>query len=414
MRRRSRHSPSVSWAPWFGKPYPPPGVWHDDGAYLLLGESLAEGDGLHYSRVSGSPPGAKFPPLYPVVLAGLWKLSPMAVGQGSLASLLNVMFIAVAGGVFVAYLCSLGFRTRSAVVTTILLFLIPDVWRLAMVPLSEPLCVLALAVALWMGSRLEEAPTWGALGIFLVSFAVAYHVRTMGLVLAVAVPVALLLRGYWIWAARTVVSAFLVVTPWMLWSGRAAVAIPGSLRDTLGPYGGWLTSQALGEGTGYLSGMAIRLVTLGGRIGTLLFPGVNGLTGIVVAIVAVAVMSLGAHRLWRHSRSLVLVGALLTGLLWLWPYQEVRLIVPLVPVLGTILVAGFLPDLEALVSAVRRRGSRPGARTVGIGAFGFLWILWLGGASARTLQAGGHLKALGVRTRMLARAVQAVEQRVPP
>ena len=39
---------------------PPPGVWHDDGAYLLLGESLAEGDGLHYSRVSGSPPGAKF------------------------------------------------------------------------------------------------------------------------------------------------------------------------------------------------------------------------------------------------------------------------------------------------------------------------------------------------------------------
>ena len=38
------------------------GVWHDDGAYLLLGKSLADGEGLRYSQVAGSPPGAKFPP----------------------------------------------------------------------------------------------------------------------------------------------------------------------------------------------------------------------------------------------------------------------------------------------------------------------------------------------------------------
>jgi hypothetical protein len=24
----------------------PPGIWHDDGAYLLLGKSLADGEGL--------------------------------------------------------------------------------------------------------------------------------------------------------------------------------------------------------------------------------------------------------------------------------------------------------------------------------------------------------------------------------
>lgn len=63
---------------------PPPGVWHDDGAYLLLGESLAEGDGLHYSRVSGSPPGA-------VELLASWSggmLVRLRVGRGvSLKSL---------------------------------------------------------------------------------------------------------------------------------------------------------------------------------------------------------------------------------------------------------------------------------------------------------------------------------------
>jgi hypothetical protein len=54
----------------------PPGVWHDDGAYVLLGQSLAEGEGLRYFHVAGSPPDAKFPPLYPLVLALLWKIAP--------------------------------------------------------------------------------------------------------------------------------------------------------------------------------------------------------------------------------------------------------------------------------------------------------------------------------------------------
>ena len=35
-----------------------PGVWHDDGAYLLLGKSLTDGEGLRYSQVPGSLPGA--------------------------------------------------------------------------------------------------------------------------------------------------------------------------------------------------------------------------------------------------------------------------------------------------------------------------------------------------------------------
>ena len=61
----------------------PPGVWHDDGAYLLLGKSLADGEGLRYSQVPGSPPGAKFPPLYPLFLALLWRVAPEASRVGN-------------------------------------------------------------------------------------------------------------------------------------------------------------------------------------------------------------------------------------------------------------------------------------------------------------------------------------------
>ena len=132
-----------------------PGVWHDDGAYLLLGKSLADGEGLRYSQVPGSLPGAKFPPLYPLFLALLWKVSPEAVGQGQLASLFNLLFVASSGGMFVAYLRSLDFSWRSSVVSAVLFWLLPGLWRLALVPLSEPLFLVTLVAALWTGSRLE-------------------------------------------------------------------------------------------------------------------------------------------------------------------------------------------------------------------------------------------------------------------
>ena len=214
----------------------PPGIWHDDGAYVLLGQSLAEGEGLRYSQVAGSPPGAKFPPLYPLVLAGLLKVAPSMVTQGSLAAFMNLVFVVVGGGVFVSYLRSLDFSWRSSVATATFLWLMPDIWRLSLVPLSEPLFLLMLA--LWAGSRLEREPTGPTLAIFLVAFAAAYHVRTMGVVLGAAVPVALLLRRKVRWAVWTGIGSVLVATPWLVWSTRAAGAIPAPLRDTLGPYGG--------------------------------------------------------------------------------------------------------------------------------------------------------------------------------
>lgn len=80
----------------------PPGVWHDGGAYLLLVKSLADGEGLRSSQIPGSLPGTKFPPLSPLFLSLLWRIASEAVGQGPLASLFNVLFLASSGGLFVA------------------------------------------------------------------------------------------------------------------------------------------------------------------------------------------------------------------------------------------------------------------------------------------------------------------------
>ncbi|HKJ02068.1 MAG TPA: hypothetical protein VJ997_06420, partial [Longimicrobiales bacterium] len=52
----------------------PVGVWHDDGVYMLIGQSLGQGEGLRYTGVPGNPPAVKFPPLYPGLLGILWTL----------------------------------------------------------------------------------------------------------------------------------------------------------------------------------------------------------------------------------------------------------------------------------------------------------------------------------------------------
>ncbi len=414
----------------------PPGVWHDDGAYLLLGQSLAEGEGLRYSQVAGSPPGAKFPPVYPLVLAVLWRLAPTAVAQGSLAAFVNLLFVVVGGGLFVSYLRYLGFSWRSSVATTGFLWLMPDVWRLSLVPLSEPLFLLVLVLALWAGSRLERKPTGRALATFILALAVAYHVRTMGVVLGAAVPVALLLRRQIRWAVWTAIGVFVVVAPWLVWSSRAATAIPAPLRDTLGPYGGWLTRQASGEGGGFLAGMASSAVALASRIAGVLFPGVGpgvgGLWGMMLTLGVAGVGGIGLYRLSRESWTPVLTAGLMVGLLWMWPYQERRLIMPVAPLLGLILICGFQRELGAAIRALVRRGASPASgdgvdgvegavadvggfpvRSAALGILGLCWIVWLGGVSLLHLRADRHLEAFDVRSRMLARAVFAVEERVP-
>jgi hypothetical protein len=432
----------------------PPGIWHDDGAYLLLGQSLAEGDGLRYSHVAGAPPGAKFPPLYPLVLAVLWKIAPTAVGEGSLAGVLNLLFVIVGGGVFVSYLRSLDFSWRSSVATTAFLWLMPDVWRLSLVPLSEPLFLLALVLALWAGSRLERRPTGATLAIFLLAFAAAYHVRTMGVVLGAAVPVALLLRRKFRWAVWTGAGAVLVVTPWLVWSSRAANAIPAPLRDTLGPYGGWLTRQVGAEGAGFLAGMASSAVALAVRFAGVLFPGTGaGMSGLWSAMLILGVTGVGGvglYRLSRESWTPILTAVLMVFLLWMWPYQDRRLIMPVAPLVGLILICGFKTELGGMIQALWRSSAAiasekpaPGdlmasdgppaaadregspvrtavvdvggspARTVAVGVLGLCWIVWLGGSSLLHLRAERHLEAFEVRSRMLARAVIAVEDRVP-
>jgi hypothetical protein len=387
---------------WVWEPVPA-GVWNDDGAYLLLAESLAQGNGLRYSGVPETPPGAKFPPLYPLSLSLAWRLAPDAVAEGAGGGLLNVLFLSFAAGamwLFVRRELGLG---PAAAGVSLLPWLSPDLWRMAMVSLSEPLFVLLLIVALWGLIRASRKGTVGAFVLAGVLLGLLALTRTIGVVVVGAGVVTLAWERRWrdVGLVAFVVSLFLV--PWSIWSGRAAVEIAAPLQELMGPYGRWLATQTLTDPAASVA-RAIGATPILARIGFSLFvPGsVSVFTWIIGPVLAAAAL-VGLVGLGKHARSVVLSVFMYVAVIWIWPHTERRLVAPLLP----LLVLGIAGVLRL---ADERLGSRM-RRLTSVAVFGWAAIFAVMGISGLVREI--HLASYRVRADMLAPAVAAIRRVVP-
>src|SRR5580704_329377 len=63
------------------------GFYQDDSIYWVSGHSLASGDGYRIQSLPGEPYQTKYPPLYPALLAAIWKLDPRFPANLPLATL---------------------------------------------------------------------------------------------------------------------------------------------------------------------------------------------------------------------------------------------------------------------------------------------------------------------------------------
>src|ERR1700676_1258551 len=50
------------------------GLFHDDGIYLVTAKSLAQGSGYRIVSLPSAIPQTKYPPVFPALLAGVWKI----------------------------------------------------------------------------------------------------------------------------------------------------------------------------------------------------------------------------------------------------------------------------------------------------------------------------------------------------
>lgn len=418
----------------------PAGVWHDDGVYVLLGRALAAGEGLRYTGVAGNPPAPKFPPLYPLTLAGLWAVLS-DVGRVTVAAdLLNLAFLAAAGAFFARLLHRhLGTSLLWSVGLTVLAWLPLALWRTAFVPFSEPLFLLFLVLAVTAACRLEERPgDRRALALFILAALAAIHVRTAGVVVAAAGAGALLLRGRHGAAGVAVAGVGVGVLPWSLWSARAGREIAEPLRDVLGPYGPWLLQQVRSHPEAYLQALHEQARDLVHRSATLLVPGPPALEPFFddlrwwALVVLVPALVLGVDRLWKRSRTPVLLLGGYLALVWLWPFRDDRLLAPVAPFLILTVAEGFrwsgegtrIGGGEGEGAAREGEGRAPAAeeggadgaarmarvwRRVGLG-----WAALFVGVSLWGMAAGWPGAGYEIRSGILARTVRAVDDAAPP
>jgi hypothetical protein len=396
----------------------PVGVWHDDGVYVLLGRTLAEGQGLRYGGVVGEPPATKFPPLYPAVLAGVWWLAPGFPANLRVIAGLNLLLLALAGGLFGRW-ChrALALPVPLAVAIAATAWSSLDLWRLGAIPLSEPLFLVALFLSLLWGHRAERPVAKPAAAVlFLVGFALVFHARTIGVAVGAAAVLSAALAGRWRRAAGLGAGVVAVMAPWTLWSNARTAEIPPPLQDILGSYGGWLGGRLAADPWAFLGTLPSRAWNLLDWCAAVLLPdappGLRWTAGTLLLVLA----AFGVRELIRRSRFGGLTLLLMLGALWLWPFLDRRLMGPVVPWLVLVVFLGGLRSADWLAryrSADDATGWNPRLRRIlphlPRVAVGF-WAVAFAAVSATGLLRGRHEAGYRIRARAMADAVEAVRR----
>ncbi len=375
--------PSV-WLAWRSRDVPHLGYFHDDSIYWISAKSLADGAGYRIASLPGSPFQTKYPPLYPLLLAGVWRAWPDFPANLRLAASLNWMIAAA----YLALSCLAfhDFGARHVAALTALVALNPWVALGAASLLSElPFSVLAIAaLALTERARDRASPWWLAAAAGAIA-GLAYLTRVAGIVLLVACPLALLISKQRKRAVLFAASMLPAVAGWTLWSHLHRTAA----RDALSIYytdyvGYYLRDLRLADLPLIVwTNLDSLICSLGGLF---VFGLGDGVWGRSAARILAAAAIAGTVRLvrrhgWKAHHFFAAAHALL---LLIWNFTpDQRFLIPLLP----IALAGLACEFENLAGVLRASWQAgPANRAVAAGA-GALLVAGLLFAGLRTADA---------------------------
>ena len=317
----------------------PVGVFQDDGVYTVLAKSLATGQGYRYLHLPEAPNATHFPPVYPLFLAGLWKLVPSFPANVTLFKFANAGFIgltAVLAWVFARRWLRMG-QWAAAISVAVFTACAPVVLLSVMV-MSEPLFLAALFPVLIASERAarsgskRDALIAGAAGGALAL------VRTLGIVVIPATALVLAWRRRWLAAVLTCVAGALVMLPWQLWVSAHEAEVPAVFLGKYGSYATWLMGGVSDGGLEWLATLAwfnLRLF-VGGGWDTLAVDGLPVPLRFVATFVATCFFAGGWWLMLRRTPVAALMVAGYLALVVMWPFPPQRFTFGIWPLVGLI------------------------------------------------------------------------------
>lgn len=317
------------------------GVFYDDGIYLSLARSLAEGHGYRLLYLPGAPVAVHYPPLYPLFLAALWKLWSAFPDNVVLFRAANGVLLGLFTGGFAAYLAwrrtlPVGGAALSVAAGATAIPLL----AVATALFAEPLFLVFAVGAWWLGDAARGSAPGRRAALLAASAGVlaglAALTRSIGIAVVGGVVLALVLERRWRGALLAALGALALVAPWTAWSAARSGAVPSVLALNYGTYAavlhqaGWgaLSVDGLWEVLRPLGAIALATVKEAWRP-------VFGAPSLVVLVA-------GAVAVGRRAPALGWSLACYFGVVLLWPYGPDRFLWAVVPALLVAMVVGTL------------------------------------------------------------------------
>ncbi|MEK7405924.1 MAG: hypothetical protein AAB225_12520 [Acidobacteriota bacterium] len=322
---------------WQGRDVPFLGHFHDDGLYWVSAKSLAEGAGYRIASLPGEPHQTKYPPLYPALLAVIWKIQPGF--PGNVTPALVVSWLALPAYLLLtsALLTAMGVGRTRAWVICLILAAHPRVGFLGANLMADLLFCALISAALWMAHRGEKPGVAGLLA------GAAFLAKVAALPLLVTAPLCYLLRKRHRHAALFAAGMLPAVLGWTLWTMRRA---PASTDPALLYYTNYLGYyRATVSWSDLPLVLAKNAAGLLANICDLVLPASSAILPTAV-VWLLALAFIGAAIRWArraHALQYLLFAAGYAGLFLFWNFPpNERFLLPLYPLLLAALVEAWV------------------------------------------------------------------------
>lgn len=322
----------------------PVGAFQDDAMYTVLAKSIAEGKGYRFLNLPGEPNATHFPPAYPLVLSGIWRLWPSFPDNIVAFKFLNAFFLGgAASGAYVYARRRFNAPIPAALAVALIGTLSIVVLLVTGVVMSEPMFLAWLFPSLMLAERaVDSGRPRDALAAGLALGALSM-VRTLGVFAVPALGLVLLWRRHLVAAVAAGVGAAVFLVPWQLWVTAHQGEIAPVLVGKFGSYGAWLVDGYRQGGVEFAQRVLLKNVSeLEGMLSYYFLPVQALWPRAVVYFGVLGLALLGMERFRRNAPASLGFVLLYTVVIMLWPFEPARFTLALWPLWPLLTGAGVV------------------------------------------------------------------------
>jgi len=331
----------------------------DDLNYLFLAKALAQGQGYVDLYLPDHPPHTKYPPLFPLLLVPFTMLGKYQI----LGSHLLISGIALTIPFLLAgWMRRQGYSETATLGVLLLAALMPRYYQFLLFILSEIPFMAFCYLALWWMAKIGPHSKSKDLGIIILATCGAFFTRTAGIALAAAI-------GIELWRRPDLRHFRFARIPWpVLFAGAVAFAFTiWSLRNravdgaSLGYFRDFLLKDPYNLDAGSASGMEIldRFISQARYYFPLLALQVT--LGVIhketiayfYFLLIIPIVTGFLARLSRPDKTAEWFFLFSSFMVIGWPFQESRLMLPILPLASFYLVRGIGKILEWMMTRIR-------------------------------------------------------------